>query len=161
MTTQADRLWRVIEPYVSAEGVELDDLEVRGEGPGTIVRVTVDGEEPVDVDHIARLSRGLSRLLDEADPIVSSYTLEVGSPGLERSLRRPRHYEKSMGRELKVKTLVAVDGAKNHRGLLRSVSEASFVLEVDGEERTVAFDDVASARTVFVWEKTAKPGQRR
>ncbi len=161
MTTREDRLWQAIERYVGAEGVELDDLEIRGEGPGTIVRVTVDGDDPVDVDHVARLSRGLSRLLDEEDPIASSYTLEVGSPGLERPLRRPRHYAKSIDREVKVKTHGAVDGARNHRGFLRTVDDAGFVIEVDGAEREIAFEDVVSARTVFVWEKTAKPGSRR
>jgi len=159
--TAADRLWQVIEPYVAAEGIELDDLEVLGAGPGTILRVTIDSDDPIDVDSIARLSRGLSRLLDESDPITGSYTLEVGSPGLERNLRRPRHYEKSLGRELRVKTRVDVDGARNHRGVLRSTDESGFVLEVDGLDRTLGFDQVASARTVFVWEKTAKPGKRR
>lgn len=159
MSAAVDHLWKVIEPYVSAEGIELDDLEVRGEGPGTIVRVTVDDVEPVGVDRIARLSRGLSRLLDAEDPITSTYTLEVGSPGLERSLRRPRHYEKAIGREVKVKTRVAVHDARNHRGVLRASDESGFVLEVDGVERTIAFDDVATARTVFVWEKAAKPGK--
>ena len=159
MNETADRLWQVVEPYVTAEGVELDDLEVRGEGPGMIVRVIVDDDEPIGVDHVARLSRGLSRLLDVSDPITSSYTLEVGSPGLERHLRKPRHYEKSIGRELRVKTRVPVDDAMNHRGALRWSNESSFALDVDGVEREIAYGDVASARTVCVWEKSAKPGK--
>ena len=160
MSDTAARLWKVIEPYVEEEGIELDDLEVKGEGPATIVRVTVDGEEPVGVDRIARLSRALSRMLDESDPISSSYTLEVSSPGLERKLRRPRHYEKSIGRELKVKTRQQVENAKNHRGVLRAWDERGFVIEVDGAERRIAYENVSSARTVFVWEKSAKPGKR-
>jgi ribosome maturation factor RimP len=157
----AERLWGVIEPYVAAEGIELDDIEVAGKGGGTIVRITLDGDPPLTVDRVAELSRGLSRLLDEADPIVSSYTLEVGSPGLERSLRRPRHFEKSVGREAKVKTVREIDQARNHRGMVVTADDDGFVLDVDGSERRIAYRDVASARTVFVWEKGAKPGKRK
>jgi len=161
VTGTEERLWGVVEPYVAAEGVELDDLEVVGSGPGTVVRVTVDGPEPVDVDHIAALSRGVSRLLDAEDPVSGSYTLEVTSPGLERKLRRPRHFEKSLGREIKVKTRHPVGDASQHRGVLSQVDEDGFLVDVDGEERRIAFDEVASAGTVFVWEKAAKPGSRR
>jgi ribosome maturation factor RimP len=161
MSNTTERLWRIVEPWVAAEGVELDDLEVRGEGPGTIVRVTVDSDGEIGVDRIARISRGLSRLLDDDDPFAGSYTLEVSSPGLERRLRRPRHYEKSVGREVKVKTTAAVAGSRVHRGPLKSADGEGFVVAVDGDDRRIEYGDVASAHTVFVWEKAAKPGKRR
>ena len=160
VSDRVDHLWQVIEPYVAAEGTELDDLEVRGEGPGTVVRVIVDDESAVDVDVIARLSRGLSRLLDAEDMIAGSYTLEVTSPGLERPLRRPRHYEKSVGREVKVKTRAAGETV-HHRGLLHASDETGFTLDVDGTHRRIAYADVANARTLFTWEKAARPGTRR
>ena len=150
-----ERLWDQIDPYLSAEGVELDDVEVLG--GGQIVRVTVDAEDGLGVDTIADLSRGISRLLDETDPIKGSYTLEVSSPGLERKLRRPRHYEKSMGKITKVKTHAEIDGARNHRGTLVASDATGFTIDIDGSERTIPYDVVASARTVFVWEKGASP----
>jgi ribosome maturation factor RimP len=156
-----DRLWKVIEPYVTAEGIELDDLEVLGQGPRKIVRVTVDGDPSVDIDHIARLSRGIGRLLDESDPFPDAYTLEVGSPGLERSLRRRHHYEKAVDRAVKIKTYAPIDGAKNHTGTLIGVGESEITIDVDGSTRAIAFDDIASARTVFTWESGAKPGRGR
>ena len=79
MTSKVDRLWAVIEPYVAAEGVELDDLEIVGKAPGVVVRVTLDAEEPIGVDRLADMSRGLSRLLDDEDPVANAYTLEVTS----------------------------------------------------------------------------------
>ncbi len=161
MGAAEDRLWKVIEPYVTAEGIELDDLEVLGQGPRKIVRVTVDGDEPVGIDHIARLSRGIGRLLDESDPFPDAYTLEVGSPGLERSLRRRRHYEKSLNRAVKIKTYAPIDGAKNHTGTLSGVDESGVTVDVDGSSRAVAFDDIASARTIFTWESGGKPGKSR
>ena len=97
VSSVAERLWDRIDPYLAAEGVELDDVEVLG--GGQILRVTVDSDEAIGVDTIADLSRGISRILDDEDPFKRSYTLEVSSPGLERKLTRPRHYEKSVGRE--------------------------------------------------------------
>lgn len=160
MSGTVERLWQAIEPYVAREGIELDDLEIVGSGSASIVRVTIDAQRSVDVDRIARISRSVSRMLDEDDPLEGAYTLEVTSPGLERKLRRPRHYEKSIGREVKVKTVAPVDDAHNHRGTVVSSGETSFVMDIDGCERTIPFDNVSSARTVFVWEKSPKPGKR-
>ncbi len=154
MSSVADRLWDLIDPYVAAEGVELDDVEVLG--GGQIVRVTLDSPESVGVDHIAELSRGIGRMLDAEDPIKGSYTLEVSSPGLERKLTRPRHYEKSIGREIKVKTFAETDGTKNHTGTLVSSDDKAFVITTDGTEREITYADVSSARTVFVWDKNAR-----
>lgn len=156
----AQRLWGVVEPYLAAEGIELDDLEVVGGGRASLVRVVVDADEPVDVETVARLSRGLSRLLDERDPVTGPYTLEVTSPGLERTLRRPRHFEKAVGREVKLKLLHPVDGATHVRGVLTGAGDELTVDTASGPV-VVPMDDVASARTVFVWEKAAKPGGRR
>ena len=160
MTSVVDRLTAVVEPYVEAEGIELDDLEIVGTAPGVVVRVTLDAAEPLGVDRLADVSRRLSRLLDQEDPISTAYTLEVSSPGLERKLRRPRHYEKSIGRDVKVKTKADIDGERNHRGALVEADENGFVVDVDGSERKIAYGDVVTARTVFVWEKAAKPGKR-
>jgi ribosome maturation factor RimP len=157
MVSVVDRLWDRIGPYVAAEDVELDDVEVLG--GGQIVRVTVDADDPLGVDRIAELSRGISRIIDEEDPIPTSYTLEVSSPGLERRLRRPRHYEKSIGKQIKVKTLSAVAGEKTHTGNLTSAGDDGFTIDVDGTERTLAYAQVASARTVFEWETSTRPGK--
>ena len=153
-----DRLWGMVEPYVAAEGIELDDLVVVGSGIGTIIRVTVDGTEPVDVDHIASLSRGISRLLDAEDPIAGSYTLEVGSPGLERKLRRPEHFAKAVGREAKIK-IKGPNGFESFRGIIAGANRSGFTVEVEDEARRVDYRDVTSANTVFVWQENTKPGQ--
>ncbi|MDQ3781656.1 MAG: ribosome maturation factor RimP [Actinomycetota bacterium] len=156
----ATRLWSVIEPYLAAEDIELDDLEVVGRDGASLVRVVVDAADAVDVDTLARLSRGVSRLLDDADPLSGSYTLEVSSPGLERSLRRPRHFEKAVGRQVRLKTTRPIDGVQHLRGILAEAGPEGITVDAEQGPVTVAYDDVASARTVFVWEKTPKPGGR-
>jgi len=162
MTDLNTRLWDVIEPYLGAERLELDDLEIVGaSGSGRIVRVLIDGDESVDIDRIAELSRGIGRLLDDDEGLATSYTLEVGSPGLERKLRRPTHFQKSIGREVKIKTRGLIVETKHHSGVLISSDEVSCTVEVDGTKRTIPFDEINAARTVFMWERGAKPGKQK
>ena len=148
-----DRLWEAIESFLAEEQVELDDLELFGR----TVRVTVDTEGGIDLDHITNISRGISRLLDENEELVpESYNLEVTSPGLERKLRRPRHYEKSIGRAVKVKTT----GGRALNGPLLAVDGNGFVVKDQAGEERVSFADVAKARTVFEYPAATKPGKR-
>jgi len=154
------RLWGTLEPFLVAEGVELDDVELLGRGAGRVVRVTVDAADGLGVDRIADLARGISRLLDDESVVDGPYTLEVSSPGLERKLRRPDQYRKAVGREVLVRTRAPIDGAQSHRGILNEVGEGSVALLVDGRDRRIPLGDVTQARTVFRWEKPAKPGKR-
>jgi ribosome maturation factor RimP len=146
----------VVEPFLAAERLELDDVELRGRGPGTLLRVVVDGEN-VDIDRLADVSRGISRLLDNETELDDAYRLEVTSPGLERDLRRPSHYAKSVGREVVVK-IADGDTKTTIRGVLADAGEDSFTIESEGGETVVDYQDVLTAKTVFRWEKAPKPG---
>lgn len=152
-------LEELIGNYLGAERLELDDLEMLGQGSGRILRVVIDGAD-VGVDHLAELSRGISRLLDHESDLDGSYTLEVTSPGLERKLRRPAHYSKSIGKEVSIKTRVDVDGLRRHEGALIASDDDGLLIDVDGEARRIEFDQVKSARTVFRWERAPKPGKK-
>lgn len=154
--TKVSDIWTVVEPYLAAERLELDDVELHGRGPGTLLRVVVDGEN-VDIDRLADVSRGISRLLDNETELDEAYRLEVTSPGLERNLRRPSHYAKSVGREVVVK--IAEGNAKTTiRGTLTDAGEDSFTIESESGETVVGYEDVLTAKTVFRWEKAPKPG---
>jgi len=155
LTTVSD-IWTVVEPYLAAERLELDDVELLGRGPGTILRVVVDGEN-VSVDRLADISRGLSRLLDNETALNDAYRLEVTSPGLERNLRLPSHYAKSVGREVVVKVAEG-DKKATLRGVLTEAGEANFTVESEDERSVVDYEDVLTAKTVFRWEKAPKPG---
>lgn len=154
--TQVADIWSVVEPYLAAERLELDDLELSGRGRGRVLRVTVDGDD-VNVDRLAELSRGLSRVLDDEPALQDAYRLEVSSPGLERKLRRPTHFHKSVGREVVVKTASA-NSKTTYRGTLTHAGDDVFTVDAEQGLTTVSYDDVISAKTVFRWEKTPKPG---
>jgi ribosome maturation factor RimP len=154
--TEVSDIWTVVEPYLAAERLELDDVELLGRGPGTLLRVVVDGEN-VDIDRLADVSRGISRLLDSESELDDAYRLEVTSPGLERNLRRPSHYAKSVGREVVVK-IAQGDSKTTIRGTLADAGEDSFTVEADRGKTVVSYGDVLTAKTVFRWEKAPKPG---
>ena len=154
--TQVEDIWDVVEPYLAAERLELDDLEITGQGAGRTVRVLVDGGD-VTIDRLADLSRGLSRLLDNKTDLADRYQLEVSSPGLERKLKRPSHYVKSVGREMVAK--VSIDGTKTTlRGTIGEAGESSFTINTENGPQVVDYADVITAKTVFRWEKAPKPG---
>ena len=154
--TQVAQIWELVEPYLAAERLELDDLELTGAGRGRTLRVTVDGEN-VNIDRLARLSRGIARMLDNEIDLRDQYQLEVSSPGLERKLKRPAHYEKSIGREVVVKVREG-DGAVTHRGVLSAANERSFAVGTSESAVVIDYNDVISAKTIFKWEKAPKPG---
>ena len=153
-------LRNVVETYLAAEEVELDDLTLRGGGKSRMLRVIVDADGGLGLDRIADLARGLSHLLDEDDAVNGPYTLEVTSPGLERKLTRPMHYRKSIGREVVVTTRDAIAGENSHRGTLESVVSGGVTVRVGEEAREIAFDEVTRAQTVFRWKAKAKPGRK-
>ena len=157
--TQVADIWSLVEPYLAAERLELDDLELTGQGRGRVLRVTVDGRG-VDIERLAGVSRGLSRLLDHESNLEGEYQLEVTSPGLERKLRRPRHYIKSVGREVAVK--VDRDGvSETLGGVIADADEQGFTIQGEQGESVVAYNQVVSARTVFRLERAPKPGHSR
>ncbi|HEY5578355.1 MAG TPA: ribosome maturation factor RimP [Acidimicrobiia bacterium] len=156
---ETTEIWGVVEAYLTGEGLELDDLEVLGSGRGRRVRVIVDSERGVDIQLIAELSRRLGRVLE--DMIQGDYTLEVSSPGLERSLKRPAHYRKAVGRDVLVKARDPQGGVQVHRGRLASAEPSELVLELDSGSVIIPMQSVASARTVYEMQPVPKPGKRR
>jgi ribosome maturation factor RimP len=159
MEATSERLedvWEAILAYLSAEKIELDDLELVGRGRAQTLRVLVDGEG-LDLDRIAEVSRGLSRLLDSMDipALEGPYQLEVSSPGLERKLTRARHYEKSIGREVVVKT-----ASGQRRGVIVAAGPDHFTIAEESSQTVIPFTEVVSARTVFTVPKPPKPGHR-
>ena len=116
-----------------------------------VLRVTVDRDGGVDLETISGVSERLSRRLDLEDFGPPEYALEVSSPGLERTLRTPRHFERSVGQRVKVKTVEPVAGSKTHEGALVSADAEAIVVVAAGGELRVPYADIASARTVFEW----------
>jgi ribosome maturation factor RimP len=141
----------LVRPVVEAAGLELWDVTYRKEGGRMVLRVVVDREGGLDLDVISETSERVSRRLDLEDFGGRRYFLEVSSPGLERPLKEPRHFRRSVGERVKVKTVESVGGRKVFEGALVSADAEAIVIASDGGELRVPYEDVASARTVFEW----------
>ena len=141
----------LVRPVIEAAGLELWDVTYRKEGGRMVLRVVVDREGGLDLDTISETSERLSRRLDLEDFGNGRYSLEVSSPGLERPLKEPRHFRRSVGERVKVKTVEPVDGRKVFEGALVSADAEAIVIASDGGELRVPYENVASARTVFDW----------
>ncbi len=156
-----DRIDAMASPLCDRIGVELLDVEYEG----GVIRVTVDHPDGVGMDAIASLTREVSRALDHEDPVKGRYTLEVSSPGLERSLKRPDHFVRAIGSEVAVKTIPGIDGDRRVSGVLQSTNRDGVVVRAaDGSIRSIRHDEILKARTVFTWSpepKSARKGHDR
>jgi ribosome maturation factor RimP len=147
---QATAVRNLVEPALSAKGIEVFDVEFGG---GRLV-VTVDRDGGIDLETLTEANHVVSELLDEHDPIPDDrYLLEVSSPGLERTLRTPEHFATALGATVNVKVKPTVAGERRHEGLL----EAADADGVTVGGRHFHYADIERARTVFVWGPTPKP----
>ncbi|GGX34434.1 ribosome maturation factor RimP [Streptomyces chryseus] len=158
-TTQSDRLRALLEPLVSAEGLDLEDIEVSRAGRRRQLRIVVDSDEGVELDACAELSRSISEKLDETDAMgEGEYVLEVSSPGADRPLSEHRHYVRATGRLAK---LTLNDGDELVARIL-TVDDEGLDLEVPGVKgrkptaRRVAFADIAKARVEIEFNRKDK-----
>ena len=146
--TTTQRVEPFVTPVVEAAGLDLYDLELAG----GVLRVLVDREGGADLEAIAAVTRALSRALDEHDPIQGRYTLEVSTPGLERPLRTARHFRGAIGASVKAKTRPGVEGERRVDGTVTAAEDDVVTITADdGTSRTLRYDDIERARTVFVW----------
>ncbi len=158
------RVRALVSPIISDLQLDLYDLEFRG---GTL-RVTIDtppaSEGGVNLEAIALATRLISRELDHEDPVPGHYTLEVTSPGLERQLRVPAHFQREIGKTVNIRLRDTTSDARRVHGTLVGASETECtvrleVLSADGTftERVVPYHQIDRAKTVFAWGPTPKP----
>ena len=159
MSTE-QRVRDLVAPLFGDGDTELVDVEhVQG-----VVRVTVDRDGGVSADVLADLTRRISRLLDDADPVPGRYTLEVSSPGLERTLRTPEHFVRAVGDKVAVKTRPNVEGGRRVVGELTAAEDDGITIRPEdgasGDARHLRYEEIERARTVFEWGPAPKPGTR-
>jgi ribosome maturation factor RimP len=148
-------------PVVSGLQLDLYDLEFNG----GILKITVDtppgGEGGVTLDQLALITRLVGREFDHHDPIPGHYTLEVSSPGLERTLRTAAHFQREIGKTVSIRLRATVDGARRLQGVLVAADATTATVRLDDAaltEKVVAIDMIDRAKTVFEWEKGPKLG---
>lgn len=148
MASKEEQLHALIKPVVEGLGLELWGLEYNSHGKKPVVRIYIDAEKGVSVDHCAKVSRQVSSVFDVEDPITSEYTLEVSSPGVDRPLFELKQYELYKGEKIKLKLRRAFEGQRNFSGELVGVEGEDVVVVVGEDEYLLPFELIDKAKII-------------
>ncbi len=144
--TYESRTEDLLTPIVEKYGVSIYDVEYVKEGSDWYLRAYIDKDGGVDINDCENVSRALSDALDKEDFIAEAYILEVSSPGLGRTLKKDKHFEKSLGEEVEVKTYKPIDNCKEFTGILKAYDDKTVTIETDNTEICFAKSDIALVR---------------
>jgi ribosome maturation factor RimP len=154
----AQRAATLIAPILADLHLDTWDCEFAG----GVLRFTFDkpvGEGNVTLDELSLATRLINRELDHAEPPFPNISIEVTSPGLERTLRTPDHFKRSIGKDVAIRLLATAEGDRRVHGTLVEADNESVIVQHLAERRTVRYGLIERAKTVFVWGPTPKPGK--
>ena len=156
------RIWQLAEPVAANEGMEIVDIELRPEGSrsGRVLRLYLDKSGGPTMDDLSRVSRELSSLLDAHDVVAGAYTLEVSSPGINRPLTRPEHFQRFLGKRVRVRTRELVQGRRSFIGPLLDVSAEQIVISQDGKACEIPFTIIEKSNYEHDWSAEHAAGSK-
>ena len=132
MESTAERVARIVEPMIAAEGYALVDVELKGAGGGRVLRFFIDKpDEGITAGDCQQVSRLLGPMLDVEDIVEGRYYLEVSSPGVNRRIKKREDFERFIGSRVKIRTRSPVDGRRKFTGAIEGVDGGDVV--VSGE----------------------------
>ncbi|MDU4882914.1 ribosome maturation factor RimP [uncultured Clostridium sp.] len=125
------QIYEMVKPISDELNYEIYHIEYVKENGEYYLRIYIEKEGGITLSDCEALSRRVSDLMDEKDPIPEAYFLEVSSPGLNRTLFTEDHYKRFVGREVMVKLTKAIEGKKSIKGILKEVNEENIIVEAD------------------------------
>ena len=125
------QIYEMVKPIADELNYEIYHVEYVKENGEYYLRIYIEKEGGITLSDCEALSRRVSDLMDEKDPIPEAYFLEVSSPGLNRTLFTEAHYKRFVGREVMVKLTKAIEGKKSIKGILKEVNEENIIVEAD------------------------------
>ena len=139
----------LVMPVLEKNNFELVDVEYKKEGSHWYLRVYIDKEGGITLDDCQLVSEYLSDRLDEVDPIEHSYILEVSSPGLDRPLKKPRDFERNIGKEIEISLYAPIDKRKKFEGELIEFSGDKIIILYNGERKEFDMKNVSLVKPVI------------
>ena len=147
------RIRGIVEQLAASEGMEVVEVELRGKGPRSLLRIFIDKPGGVTHRDCELISRQVGAILDVEDLIPASYTLEVSSPGVERRLTRPADYDRFAGRKVRLRLKQPLGAQRQLVGRLDGLGNGVLTLTLaSGECASVEYDNVEQANLVFEWK---------
>lgn len=152
MSEVVERIRELLEPILVSRGLFLWEMEFRKEGPQWHLRIYIDRESGVTLEDCETVSRDLSAILDVEDIIAHAYTLEVSSPGLDRTLHTSEHFKRFIGSRVRVKTFLPVNGEKVFHGELTGIEDSIVKVKLDeGKVIEIPLADISKASLEVVF----------
>ena len=146
MKKVVDIVAELAQPVVEKHGCELWDVEFVKEAGQWFLRVYIDRDGGVDIEHCEAISRELDKVLDDADPIETSYVFEVSSAGADRPLKREKDFMRDMGSKVDVRLYMAKDGRKEYSGTLTGYNAGDVTIEIGGKSVEFKKNEIALVR---------------
>lgn len=156
LTEKEQSLLAALEPMAQRSGVEIVTVEVVGARKAPTIRVFIDTVEGVSFDQLSSAQEWINRIMDELDPFPGAYTLEVSSPGIDRPLRTPEHFNRFAGETVQIACQSPVDGRSRWTGKLAGMENDLVVLDVDGQRVEFDVSNVKRANVKGVIDFRAK-----
>lgn len=150
VASKEQQLIEMLKPVVEAMGYDFWGLEYIAQGKNSVLRIFIDGENGINVDDCAAVSRQVSGVMDVEDPISSEYNLEVSSPGLDRPIFTLEQFEKYVGEFVDVKLRYAFEGRRKFKGKLVGIEDGEdIVIHVDNHEYLLPIDSIDKANLIY------------
>ena len=151
MSKIEDNVEKIIKEKVKELGYELYDVEYSKEGKNYFLRIFIDKPEGIDLNDCEKVNDGINDLLDEANCIKESYFLEVSSPGIERRLRKDKHLEQNISKNVEIKLFKKDNnGQKEYTGKLKAFNQKEIIIETD-KEIAIERKNIAQIKTIYEW----------
>lgn len=149
MASIEERVESLIKQKIENIGYDLYDVEYSKEGKNYFLRIFIDKPEGIDLNDCEKVNDEINEILDEADYIKEQYFLEVSSPGIERILRKDKHLEKNIGKEVNIKLFKKDEnGKKEYQGVLKEFDENIIIIE---EGISIERKNIAQIKTIYNW----------
>ena len=146
-----DKVESLLKAKITNLGYELYDVQYAKEGKDYFLRIFIDKKEGINLEDCEKVSNEINSLLDEANYIKEQYFLEVSSPGVERVLRKDKHLEESIGKEVEIKLFKPIDKQKSIIGILSKFDKEKIYINIGAEEKGIERKQIAQIKTKYNW----------
>ena len=153
MASIEEKVEKLVEPKIQEIGYDLYDVEYAKEGKNYFLRIIIDKPEGIDLNDCEKVNNEITDILDQADYIKEQYFLEVSSPGIERTLKKDKHLEKNIGKEVNIKLFKKDEnGIKEYQGILKNFDTENITIETQtNEEKQIQRKSIAQIKTIYEW----------
>ena len=146
-----ERVEKLISKPVQDLGYELYDVQYSKEGKDYFLRVFIDSPKGIDLNDCEKVSNGINDILDSADYIKEQYFLEVSSPGVERVLRKDKHFKENIGNDIEIKLFKPLDDKKEYEGILKDFNDENIEIEVDETTIFIERKNISLVKLHYNW----------